>query len=242
MRIIVYGALGTMGKLTANYIESKEESLDRVDPLSENEDVAQTLDVVKQPTVIIDFSHPSQLDTLLSYAKRRIVPLVIATTGYTPKQEEKILAASKEIPIFKSANLSFGIHLLHKVLKKYAHLLENEYDIEIIEKHHRNKIDAPSGTAYLLAESIKAGSKEAKNIVIDRTLSRTKRTSNEIGISSMRGGNIVGEHSVIFAGLQDTITLTHEAHTKEVFAHGAYKAAQFIENQRPGLYTMDDLL
>lgn len=240
MSVIVYGALGTMGKLTVNYIESLGETVIGVDAFSHSGAVMNHFPNEKV-SGIIDFSHPNQLDTVLQYALAYSVPLVIATTGYTKEDEIKINEASKHIPVFKSSNLSYGVHLLKKILKTFTKDLEQDYDIEIIEKHHKHKVDAPSGTAILLKDAITEGAKIKKTVITDRTSNPQKRQPHEIGIASIRAGQIVGEHTVIFSGLQDTITFTHEAHSKEVFAQGAYKAYQRIKTKRPGLYTMDDL-
>jgi 4-hydroxy-tetrahydrodipicolinate reductase len=241
MSLIVYGALGTMGKLTVNYIKNLGETVYGVDAFSQST-LVQSEFPKKTVDGVIDFSHPSQLKKVLTYALTYQVPLVLATTGYTRDDETRIHEASKQIPIFKSSNLSYGVHLIKKILNQYTKDLENEYDIEIIEKHHKHKVDAPSGTALLLKDAIIEGASQKKTVVVDRTSNPKKRKDQEIGITSVRAGNIVGEHTVIFAGLQDTITLTHEAHSKEVFAQGAYKAYQFIKKQRPGLYSMDDLI
>lgn len=187
--------------------------------------------------VIIDFSSPKGTMQMLEFATEFKIPVVIATTGFTEIQEEKIAKASNIIPIFKSANMSFEVALLKNTLKQLAGKLTDS-DIEIVETHHNRKVDSPSGTAKLLADAINSGLETPKNIVYGR---QGKRESNEIGIASLRGGNIVGEHTVKFFGQFETLEITHTAHTREVFADGSLKAAEFLVDQKPGLYNMDNL-
>lgn len=192
--------------------------------------------------VLIDFSHPSALSSLLELGKKRRLPLVLCTTGYSKAQVEELKEASKEIPIFYSRNMSLGINLLIELSKKAAQVLGKGFDIEIIEKHHNQKIDAPSGTALMLADEISTVLPEEPKYVYDRHSRRMKREKNEIGIHSIRGGTIVGEHDVLFAGHHETITLSHTAQSKEVFASGAVNAAIYLCGKPAGLYDMSDLL
>ena len=192
--------------------------------------------------VLIDFSHPSALSSLLDLGKKRRLPLVLCTTGYSKAQVEELKEASKEIPIFYSRNMSLGINLLIELSKKAAQVLGKGFDIEIIEKHHNQKIDAPSGTALMLADEISTVLPEEPKYVYDRHSRRMKREKNEIGIHSIRGGTIVGEHDVLFAGHHETITLSHTAQSKEVFASGAVNAAIYLCGKPAGLYDMSDLL
>lgn len=192
--------------------------------------------------VIIDFSHPSVLDNLLSFAKTKAIPVVLATTGFSASQTETIKASSKDIPIFFTFNMSLGINLLVALSKKAAAVLEGNFDIEIIEKHHNQKIDAPSGTAIMLAEAINKTLDDKMMYEYDRHSKREKRPENEIGIHSIRGGNIVGEHEVIFAGHDEVITLSHQATSKEVFAVGAIKAALYMNGKTAGLYDMNNVI
>ncbi|MDO5788503.1 MAG: 4-hydroxy-tetrahydrodipicolinate reductase [Fusobacterium sp.] len=190
--------------------------------------------------VIVDFSHYSRLDTLLDYAVDRGLPLVIATTGYSDEILKKIENSSKKIPILLSSNMSLGINLLQDILEKITPILYPNYDIELIEKHHNKKIDSPSGTAKTLLEVIK------KNIdeVIEEKYGRVgmeKREKNEIGVHSLRGGTIVGEHSVLFCGNDEIIELKHTALSKKIFAEGALQGAKFIIGKEPGLYSMKDI-
>lgn len=192
--------------------------------------------------VIIDFSHPSALSPLLEYAKNTKTPIVVATTGLDNSQKEELLAASKEIPLFFSANMSLGINLLINLAKKATTLLGYDFDIEIIEKHHNQKIDAPSGTALAIADGISEVLPTPPEYVYDRHSKRTKRTKTEIGLHAVRGGTIVGEHEVIFAGHNEIISLSHSAQSKEVFAVGAIKAAKFISGKAAGMYSMTELV
>lgn len=195
-----------------------------------------------QGDAVIDFSHPSLLTPLLQYGKKTRTPLVLCTTGYNSEQVKEIHQTAEEIPIFYSRNMSLGINLLIELSKKAAEVLGADFDIEIVEKHHNQKIDAPSGTALMLADGISSVSEQEAAYVYDRHSQRKKRGKNEIGIHSIRGGTIVGEHEVIFAGPQEVITLSHSAQSKEVFAQGAVKAALFLAGKPKGLYTMSDLL
>lgn len=192
--------------------------------------------------VIIDFSHPSALSGVLKFAKEKNIPAIISTTGLSCEQKDEILDASHTIPIFFSANMSLGINLLSALAKKAAKLLYGNFDIEIIEKHHNQKIDAPSGTALLLADSISDELSENVEYIYDRHSTRKKRSKNEIGIHSIRGGSIVGEHEVIFAGQDEVIELKHQATSKEVFAVGSIKAAKFICGKPAKIYDMNDLI
>lgn len=192
--------------------------------------------------VIIDFSHVALLDSLLDYAIKSKTPVVIATTGYSAEQIEKIKAAASVIPVFFTFNMSIGVNLLCSLAKKAASVLGGDFDVEIIEKHHNLKIDAPSGTAIMLANAVNSQFNDGYNYEYDRHSKRAKRPKNEIGIHSVRGGTIVGEHDVIFAGRDEVITLSHQATSKEVFAVGAIRAAKFIASKKPGLYDMNDVM
>lgn len=241
MRVVINGANGTMGKLAHQY--GKELGLDvyGVDISSDQSNIKLHLTDVKDTQVIIDFSHFSQIKHLLDHALKYKIALVIATTGYDEDAEQDILNASKIIPIFKSANLSLGVHIMNQILKDYARMLDETYDIEIVEKHHKHKIDAPSGTARLLFKTIESTLDRDIVMNVNRSEQLKKRTKKEIGIQSLRGGSIVGEHTVVFAGDDDVIEITHKAQTKMMFIKGAYKASQFIVSQKPGMYHMEDL-
>ena len=191
---------------------------------------------------ISDFSNPALLNELLEFAKSKKLPLVIATTGYNESQIKQIEAASKFIPIFFTFNMSLGVNLLCSLAKRAASILGDDFDIEIIEKHHNQKLDAPSGTAIMLANALNGVFNDKLKYEYDRHTKRAKRNKNEIGIHSVRGGTIVGEHDVIFAGRDEVITLSHAAHSKQVFAVGALRAAKFIATKPNGMYDMNDIL
>lgn len=192
--------------------------------------------------VIIDFSHPSVLSSLLDYCKNNNVPAVIATTGLSDEQKEEINAASKVVPLFFSANMSIGVNLVSELAAKAARVLEGSFDIEIVEAHHNQKIDAPSGTALMLADSISDALCDKPHYEFDRHSKRAKREKNEIGIHSVRGGTIVGEHEIIFAGLDEVITISHSARSKDLFAVGAVNAAIFLKGKPNGMYSMKQLV
>lgn len=195
-----------------------------------------------KPDVIIDFSHPSVLDDMLSYALKNKVPCVICTTGYSQEQAAQIEQAGESIAVFYSGNMSLGINLLIELAKQATKVLGGSFDIEIVEKHHNLKVDAPSGTALMLADAVSDTLENEAQFVYDRHAYRKKRSKNEIGIHSVRGGTIVGEHEVIFAGHDEVVTLTHQAQSKEVFAVGAVNAAVFLANQPAGMYDMGKML
>jgi 4-hydroxy-tetrahydrodipicolinate reductase len=198
--------------------------------------------VKEEADVLVDFSHHSAVFSVLRMAKTNCLPVVIATTGHTPEEKALIEAAASDIPVFSSANMSLGINLLMLLCKQAASVLEGEFDIEIIEKHHNKKLDAPSGTAYLLADAINHRLKTPCAYMYDRHAQKEARKNNEIGIHAVRGGTIVGEHEVLFAGKDEVISLSHSAASRRVFAEGAIKAAFYIKDRKPGLYSMNDLL
>lgn len=191
--------------------------------------------------VIIDFSNPSVLDTMLDYAVSTKTPMVICTTGFSDEQVGKIKEASNNVAIFYSGNMSLGINLIIELSKKAASVFMNNYDVEIIEKHHNQKIDAPSGTALMIADGISEVLTDSQ-YVYDRHSYRKKREKNEIGIHAVRGGTIVGEHEVIFAGHDEILSLKHQALSKEVFAVGAVNAAVYLKIKEFGMFDMGDLL
>jgi len=193
--------------------------------------------------VIIDFASAKATDSLLDFCLQRGVPVVLCTTGLSEQQLERIERDSKKVPILKSANMSLGINTLLKILQDAAKVfVPAGYDIEIIEKHHNQKIDAPSGTALALADSINEVFDNEYVYKYDRTLEREKRDKKEIGMSVVRGGTIVGEHEVIFAGTDEVIEIKHTAYSKAVFGKGAVEAAKFLAGKAPGLYNMSDVI
>ena len=192
---------------------------------------------------VIDFSSPAALNGLLDFAKSRKIPLVLATTGYTPEQVAQIGNAAMEVPIFRSANMSLGINVLLELVKKAANVLGDRYDIEIVERHHRRKVDAPSGTALMIADAAASACGHETEYVFDRHSVRQPRDKKEIGISAVRGGTIVGEHEIIFAGHDEVMEIKHTALSRDIFASGAIAAAKFIGAvSQPGLYDMSCLI
>jgi len=193
--------------------------------------------------VIIDFSTASAVPEILDYAVNRKIPIVICTTGLTDDIIIKINESSKEIPIFKSANMSLGVNLISQILKRISKTLYNaSFDIEIIDKHHNQKLDSPSGTALLLADSINTSLGNKLEYIYDRSKVMEERKKDQIGIHSLRGGNIVGDHSIIFAGQDEIIEIKHQALSKTIFAVGAINAAIFLKEKKPGMYNMEDLM
>lgn len=191
--------------------------------------------------VIIDFSVPVATFEILKYARKNNIPIVIATTGFNNEQLAEIKEYSKDIPIFRSSNMSLDINLMASIIQKVAEVLVDS-DIEIIETHHNRKVDSPSGTAILLADAINEVFEGKKEYTFDRMQKREKRNKNEIGFSSIRGGNVVGEHTVAFFGENETLEITHKSYSRQVFAEGAIKAATFLMNKSNGLYSMKDIV
>lgn len=246
--VVISGCCGKMGRVINDIISNRSDTkviagIDKVcEKYSDFTVVSKPSELSCKPDVIIDFSHPSALDGLLEYAKTNGTALVLASTGYSDEENAKIKSAASEIPIFFTANMSIGINLMRELAKKAVSVLGEQYDVEIIEKHHNQKIDAPSGTALMLAESINEASGYKYSYVYDRHSVRKKRDKAEIGIHSVRGGTIVGEHEIIFAGRDEVITLSHSAASKEVFAVGAVNAAVFVASKPAGLYSMADMI
>lgn len=246
--IIISGCNGKMGKVIESIISARDNAtvvagIDFFDqPNDKFPDYKTISDCKEKADVIIDFSNPAAIDGLLKYSKENSTPLVIGTTGFSDEEKEKIHNASKETAIFFTYNMSIGVNLLAELAKTAAKILGNDFDIEIIEKHHNQKIDAPSGTALMLADAICEVKDEPMKYEYDRHSKREKRTKNEIGMHAVRGGTIVGEHEVIFAGRDEIITLSHSARSKELFAVGAVNAAIFMNGKANGLYSMKDLI
>lgn len=247
MRILLCGANGKMGKVVYECASAFENTdvVAGVDPYGENSNfpLYRSFDEVNtKADVIIDFSHPALLSSMLKYATENKIPAVVATTGLDENGLNLIKEASKEIPVFFTANMSLGVNLISELAKKAAAVLSPDFDIEIVEMHHNQKIDAPSGTALLLADEISSALENEPVYEFDRHSKRMKRSKNEIGISSVRGGTIVGEHEIIFAGTDEVIKISHSAYSKKLFANGAINAAKFIVNAKSGLYSMKDVL
>lgn len=248
INIALVGANGKMGQVITRLVSQNDDikivfGIDiNTEKKSDYPVYSSFGEATEECDVIIDFSHPSSLDATLNYALENKKGAVIATTGLSSEQTEAIKSASNNVPVFFSANMSLGVNLLIQLAKKATALLEDSFDIEIIEKHHNLKIDAPSGTALAIADAINETCTASNEYVYDRHSTRKKRSKNEIGIHSLRGGTIVGEHSVIYAGTDEIIELKHTATSKEIFAVGAVKAARFLCDKSPRLYSMDDLI
>lgn len=247
-RIAICGANGKMGKTIYNCISAREDCkvIAGIDINTEQYADFPIIDspskLPEKPDVIIDYSNPASLDGLLEYCLSTGTPIVLAATGYSDEQINKIKSAAEQIPVFFTFNMSLGINLLVQLAKKAASVLGDQFDIEIVEKHHNQKIDAPSGTAIMLANAINETLDNKYHYVYDRHSQRKKRDKNEIGMHAIRGGTIVGEHDVIFAGHDEVITLSHSAASKSVFAEGSINAAVYLSDKPAGLYDMSSLV
>jgi 4-hydroxy-tetrahydrodipicolinate reductase len=247
IKVLLVGCSGKMGKVILACSEKLDTleitaGVDRKEDTSLKFPIFKSIDDCNLPVdVILDFSRPDSLDGILEFASSKKVPVVLCTTGYSEEQIEKIRLFSEQNAIFRSANMSIGINVINNLLKNISSLLYEDFDIEIIERHHNQKVDAPSGTALLLGDTIKEAIKENTNYVHGRN-GNHKREHSEIGVHAIRGGSIVGEHEIIFAGEGEVIELKHTALSREVFAVGALKACLFMAKQKAGLYNMDDVL
>lgn len=248
-KIIISGCNGHMGQSVVN-ICAQTDGMEVVagfnrTPVKKNDFPVYTepMEYAGPADVIVDFSNPANLDGLLAYSIRRKIPIVICTTGYTGEQLEQIKEASKKVPVFRSGNMSLGINLLIRLVRRASAVLGENFDVEIVERHHNRKVDAPSGTAVMLADAAAEALPFEASYVYDRHSVRHKRNRNEIGISSVRGGTIVGEHEVIFAGPDEVLEFRHIAQSRDVFANGAVAAAKFMASvKKPGLYDMGSVL
>ncbi|PNT93055.1 4-hydroxy-tetrahydrodipicolinate reductase [Clostridium thermosuccinogenes] len=248
IRILMSGCNGKMGQVITR-LSSQFDNLKIVAGYDKNDAISNPYPVFTdlkscnvEVDVVIDFSHPSAFNDVLDFAVSRKVALVMATTGLSQANVKALEAASGSIPVFFSANMSLGVNLMVDLVKKAAKVLENNFDIEIIEMHHNQKIDAPSGTALAIADAINSVLEQKREYIYDRHSRRKKRSPSEIGIHAIRGGTIVGDHSVIFAGNDEIIEIKHTAMSKEIFGVGALKAAGFIKSKKPGIYNMNDLV
>lgn len=247
-KLILSGCCGSMGKVVTSCAAADPDckivaGVDLKAHADTSYPISSSFDqITEQADALIDFSNPSLLSSLLSFGIKHQLPLVLCTTGYSDKQKEEMRKASETIPIFNSGNMSLGVNLLIELSKLAAKALGSSFDIEIVEMHHNRKLDAPSGTALMIADGISDALGRNMNYVYDRHTQRKPRETNEIGIHSLRGGTVVGEHEVVFAGPQETVTLSHSAQSRDIFANGALHAAKFIVGQANGLYSMSDLL
>lgn len=247
-KIIISGCNGKMGRVLTSCAVEREDC-EVVAGIDMNPSEQDAFPVYRSPAefpgkadVLIDFSNPSLLADLLEYGKKTHTPLVLCTTGYDNAQTSAVKKAAEEIPVFCSGNMSIGISLLIELAKKAGQVLGESFDVEIIEKHHNQKIDAPSGTALMIADGISQSENRNMRYVYDRHSQRKRRSSDEIGIHSVRGGSIVGEHEVIFAGPEEVLTISHSAQSKRIFAAGALNAAIFLTSKGAGLYNMADFI
>ena len=247
--IILCGCNGKMGAAVQNFVSQREDcaivaGVDLSEKANGAFPVYSSLGEVKESAqVVVDFSHPSALSSILDFCRSHPgTAAVLCTTGYSAEQTKEIQEAAKELPLFYSRNMSLGVNLLIELAKKAEAVLGDTFDVEIVEMHHNQKIDAPSGTALMIADAINQVRDESMQYVYDRHSQRKKRKKREIGLHSVRGGTIVGEHQVIFAGQSEVLTLSHSAQSKELFASGAVNAAVFMEGKTPGLYDMSHLI
>jgi len=249
IRVIMHGCNGKMGQVISGLIaaDSEVELVAGVDARDDGHNPYPVFTDIDSCDVaadcLIDFSAAPAVDKMLDYCVEKQLPCVLCTTGLSEEQLQKIKEASGKVAILKSANMSLGINLLLKLLKEAAGILAPAgFDMEIVEKHHNLKVDAPSGTALALADSINEEFDNEYEYVYDRSSRREKRPRKEIGISAVRGGTIVGDHDVIFAGADEVITFSHTAYSKAVFGKGAVQAAKFLAGKPSGMYDMSDVI
>lgn len=248
-RVILCGCCGAMGRMITGLAKDDPEveivagvdvrpSREVKYPIFES-----IMDCEIEADVVIDFSRPDALADILNYCEERQIGAVLCTTGYTDEQLADIKESAKRTPLLRSANMSLGINVLMKLLKEATKVFGAEgFDIEIVEKHHNQKVDAPSGTALALADAVNEAADNSYHYVYDRSTRSEKRDAKELGISAVRGGTIVGDHDVIFAGSDEVITFSHRAYSKAVFGKGALAAGRFLCGKQPGLYDMSDVI
>lgn len=247
--IIMHGCNGAMGQMITKIVKEQEDAqivagIDVVDNRENGYPVFTSLDDCNvEADVIIDFASAKAVDHLLDYCVEKQIPVVLCTTGLSEEQLKKVEEASKKVAVLKSANMSLGINTLFRLVQEAAKVLAAaDFDIEIVEKHHNQKLDAPSGTALALADAINEAMDQRYEYIYDRSDRREKRDKKELGISAVRGGNIVGEHEIIFAGLDEVIEFKHTAYSKAVFAKGSVSAAKFLKGKPAGHYDMKDVI
>ncbi|HIZ75917.1 MAG TPA: 4-hydroxy-tetrahydrodipicolinate reductase [Candidatus Mediterraneibacter stercoravium] len=249
IKILMHGCNGKMGRMITELVKNDDGAViaagvDTYTGIANDYPVYESIDQCDTDVdVVIDFSNAGAVDALLDYCAEKKIPVVLCTTGLSEEQLEKVRETSEKTAVLKSANMSVGINLLLKLLKDAAKVLGNAgYDIELVERHHNQKLDAPSGTALALADSINEALNGEYHYVYDRSQVRQKRDTKEIGISAVRGGTIVGEHEVIFAGTDEVIEFRHSAYSRNVFAKGAVEAAKFLAGKETGMYDMGDVI
>lgn len=247
-RIILRGCMGHMGRVITDIVKNDDAceivaGLDIVNDPSVGFPIYTSLaDVKEEADVVIDFSTPKGIRELIADAKAKDIPMVLCSTGYTKEEVDFIVESSKELTILRSANMSLGVNTIIKLLKTATEILAADFDIDIVERHHNLKKDAPSGTALALADAINEVLNNEYEYVYDRSTRSEKRPKKEIGISAVRGGTIVGDHEVIFAGRDEVIEIKHSAYSKAVFGKGAVNAAKYLAGKPHGLYTMKDVI
>lgn len=249
IRMLMHGCNGAMGQVIAQIAEQDKDieitaGVDINTQKRNNFPVFASLEEVKEEVdVIIDFASAKAVDGLLDFCRKRKVPVVLCTTGLSGEQLEAVEEAAEETAVLRSANMSLGVNLLFTLVAEAAKVLAvSGFDMEIVEKHHNQKMDAPSGTALALADAINEAMENTYHYTYDRSQRREKRDIKEIGISAVRGGSIVGEHDVIFAGKDEVVTISHTAYSKAIFAKGAVAAAKFLAGKGAGRYTMADVI
>lgn len=249
INILFNGCNGRMGSVIADIVSKKEDcqiicGIDIADKGNYEFPVYTSFEQVPSDIkidVIIDFSHFSALKGIIDFVESRKIPVVLATTGYSADDMDKIKALSEKVAVFRSANMSIGISLLKNLCQKAAAFLGEDFDIEIVERHHNQKLDAPSGTALAIADAINEADNNKYEYIYDRHSRSAKRSKHEIGISAVRGGNIVGDHEVIFAGNNEILEINHKALSRGIFGEGAVKAALYLWDKPAGMYNMDML-
>ena len=249
IKILMHGCNGKRGRMITELVKNDDGAViaagvDTYTGIANDYPVYESIDQCDTDVdVVIDFSNAGAVDALLDYCAEKKIPVVLCTTGLSEEQLEKVRETSEKTAVLKSANMSMGINLLLKLLKDAAKVLGNAgYDIELVERHHNQKLDAPSGTALALADSINEALNGEYHYVYDRSQVRQKRDAKEIGISAVRGGTIVGDHEVIFAGTDEVIEFRHSAYSRNVFAKGAVEAAKFLAGKETGMYDMGDVI
>lgn len=248
-KIIMHGCNGHMGQVISEIVAKDEnaEIIAGIDIINNKENgypvYTDINDCTEKADAIIDFASAKAVDKLLDYAATRQIPVVLCTTGLSEEQIAKTAETSRKVAVLRSANMSLGINMLLKLVQDAAKILASaDFDIEIVEKHHNEKLDAPSGTALALADSINEAMEHQYEYRYDRSKLRQKREKKELGISSVRGGSIVGEHEIIFAGIDEVVEIKHTAYSKAIFAKGAISAAKFLKGKPAGMYDMSDVI
>ena len=249
VKMIMHGCNGKMGQVVTKIVKEDANAeivagIDKYMGISNDYPVFESIDKCDvEADVVIDFSNAAAVDGLLDYCVEEQIPVVLCTTGLSEEQLAKVKATSEKVAVLKSANMSLGVNMLLKLLQEATKILAPAgFDIEIVERHHNQKVDAPSGTALAMADSINSVLNDEYTYTYDRSQVRKKRDKKEIGISAVRGGTIVGEHEVIYAGEDEVIEFKHTAHSKAVFAKGAVEAGKFLKGKGAGLYDMKDVI